>query len=113
MTSEITMARRGLRIKMSNIAPAYFFVDIQNDQLDGFLATSRAEPGVTAVDLLAGGGMRVHHAHGSQTALAIGKRSAAAGWDLLELTPERQSLEQVFVDLIYQDRGAQRAEGAP
>lgn len=31
-------------------APAYFFVDIQNDQLEGFLETARAEPGVTAVE---------------------------------------------------------------
>ena len=31
-------------------APAYFFVDIQNDQLEGFLETAWAEPGVTAVE---------------------------------------------------------------
>ncbi|HMQ92941.1 MAG TPA: drug:proton antiporter [Amaricoccus sp.] len=31
-------------------APSYFFVDIQNDQLEGFLETARAEPGVTAVE---------------------------------------------------------------
>ena len=31
-------------------APAYFFVDIQNDQLDGFLDRARAVPGVGAVD---------------------------------------------------------------
>jgi putative ABC transport system permease protein len=30
-------------------APAYFFVDIQDDQLDGFLEGSRAEPGVGEV----------------------------------------------------------------
>jgi putative ABC transport system permease protein len=31
-------------------APAFFFVDIQNDQLDGFLARARAEPGVTEIE---------------------------------------------------------------
>jgi putative ABC transport system permease protein len=31
-------------------APAYFFVDIQNDQLDGFLARARAQPGVTDIE---------------------------------------------------------------
>lgn len=31
-------------------APAYFFVDIQNDQLPGFLETANAEPGVTQVE---------------------------------------------------------------
>ncbi|MGO4907719.1 ABC transporter permease [Pseudorhodobacter sp. W20_MBD10_FR17] len=32
------------------IAPSYFFVDIQNDQIDGFLARTKADPGVTRVD---------------------------------------------------------------
>jgi putative ABC transport system permease protein len=31
-------------------APAYFFVDIQNDQLAGFLERSQAQPGVTEVE---------------------------------------------------------------
>lgn len=31
-------------------APAYFFVDIQNDQLPGFLETAQAQPGVTGVE---------------------------------------------------------------
>jgi putative ABC transport system permease protein len=31
-------------------APAYFFVDIQNDQLDGFLDGAEAQPGVTAIE---------------------------------------------------------------
>lgn len=31
-------------------APAYFFVDIQNDQLDGFRAAALAEPGVDEVE---------------------------------------------------------------
>jgi putative ABC transport system permease protein len=31
-------------------APAYFFVDIQNDQLEGFVDQARAEPGVEAID---------------------------------------------------------------
>ena len=31
-------------------APAYFFVDIQNDQLEGFLARAGATPGVEAVE---------------------------------------------------------------
>ncbi|WP_415233686.1 ABC transporter permease [Pseudorhodobacter sp.] len=32
------------------IAPSYFFVDIQNDQIDGFLARTTKDPGVTRVE---------------------------------------------------------------
>lgn len=42
--------RSALTRDLPERAPAYFFVDIQNDQLAGFLEGSRAEPGVTAVE---------------------------------------------------------------
>lgn len=67
-------------------------------------AALEALPGVVGVETLAGGALRVRHAGGPQTALAIGREAVAGGWDLLELTPERPSLEQVFIDLVYKDR---------
>ena len=38
---------------LPDIAPAYFVVDIQNDQLPGFLETANAQPGVTQIDTAA------------------------------------------------------------
>ncbi|MGB3279407.1 MAG: FtsX-like permease family protein, partial [Pseudorhodobacter sp.] len=35
---------------LPSVAPAYFFVDIQNEQIDGFLARTKADPGVTKVE---------------------------------------------------------------
>lgn len=35
---------------LPSVAPSYFFVDIQNDQIDGFLARSKEDPGVTKVE---------------------------------------------------------------
>jgi putative ABC transport system permease protein len=35
---------------LPSVAPSYFFVDIQNEQLDGFLARTKEDPGVTKVE---------------------------------------------------------------
>jgi putative ABC transport system permease protein len=42
--------RRLINQDLPDRAPAYFFVDIQNDQLDGFLDRAHAVPGVSAVE---------------------------------------------------------------
>ncbi len=42
--------RSALTRDLPERAPAYFFVDIQNDQLGGFIDGSRSEPGVTAIE---------------------------------------------------------------
>lgn len=41
--------RRMIAADLPERAPAFFFVDIQNDQLDGFVATASAVPGVESV----------------------------------------------------------------
>ena len=42
--------RNAIARDLPAVAPAYFFVDIQKDQLDGFLTLARADAGVTKVD---------------------------------------------------------------
>ena len=42
--------RNVINSELPEKAPAYFFVDVQNDQLDGFLERARAFPGVERVD---------------------------------------------------------------
>jgi len=55
--------------------------------------------GVERVERLDDGRLRVFHTAGTNPAEAIVARAAAEDWGLHELTPERKSLEQVFVDL--------------
>lgn len=42
--------RGAIQREIPDIAPAYFFIDIQNDQLDGFLQQTDAAEGVTEVE---------------------------------------------------------------
>ncbi len=45
-----TNLRNAIARDLPAVAPAYFFVDIQKDQLDGFLALANADAGVTKID---------------------------------------------------------------
>ncbi|HKJ08517.1 MAG TPA: ATP-binding cassette domain-containing protein [Gammaproteobacteria bacterium] len=54
--------------------------------------------GVTDAEALAEGRFRVDFGD-TDPAEAIVERAAAAGWRLYELTPERRTLEQIFVEL--------------
>ncbi len=45
-----TNMRRAVAEEIPDIAPAFFFVDIQNAQLEGFLDLVNADPGVTNID---------------------------------------------------------------
>ena len=45
-----TNLRSAIARDLPAVAPAYFFIDIQKDQLDPFLARARSDPGVTQVD---------------------------------------------------------------
>ena len=58
-----------------------------------------AVPGVQAVEPLDDGRWRVFHDKETSPAAAIAELAVAAGWGLLELTPERRSLEEVFIDM--------------
>ncbi len=56
-------------------------------------------PTITRVENLGGGQFRLHHAAGAAPARALIDQAHVGGWDLWELTPERASLEQIFVEL--------------
>ena len=45
-----TNLRNAIARDLPAVAPAYFFVDIQKDQLDGFLTVARADAGVSKID---------------------------------------------------------------
>ncbi len=55
--------------------------------------------GITAAESLEDGRLRLSHAPQTQPAEAIVERAVAEGWGLYELTPERLSLEDVFVNI--------------
>lgn len=71
-----------------------------------------ALPGVLEVDDLGGGRLRVHYDPAEDPAERLVERSVAEGWRLREITPERKSLEQIFVDITRSDEPAPPA-GAP
>jgi ABC-2 type transport system ATP-binding protein len=56
-------------------------------------------PDVLSVDQLDTGRVRIHHAPDKNPAPAIVQASVKHNWGLLELTPEKMSLEDVFVNI--------------
>jgi ABC-2 type transport system ATP-binding protein len=68
-----------------------------------------ALPDVAAVEALEAGRFRLHCVEGSDPAAAIAQRSVESGWGLTELSRERTSLEQVFVDLTLHDDDGEAA----
>lgn len=67
-------------------------------------------PGVTSIQDLGDGRLRVCHGPDAEPAAALARLAAERGWGLTELSPERRTLEQVFVELVHQD--GNRAENA-
>ncbi len=65
-------------------------------------------PGVVRVEPLAGQLLRVLHLPGGDPTDALVATAAERGWRLFHLTPERATLEEVFVQLTRQE-----AAGAP
>ncbi|MGM0593620.1 MAG: ABC transporter ATP-binding protein [Pseudomonadota bacterium] len=59
--------------------------------------------GVQAVERLEGGRLRISHAPEISPAEALAERAVNAGWGLYELTPERLSLEDVFVNITTEE----------
>lgn len=55
--------------------------------------------GVNSVDELENGYLRIHHDPESSPAATIAETAVNNGWELLELTPDKRSLEQIFVDI--------------
>jgi len=59
----------------------------------------QAIDGVHSVDELGDNRYRVFHDQDASPASAIAETAVASGWGLLELTPERRSMEQIFIDI--------------
>jgi len=62
-------------------------------------------PGIERVEARDDGGFLLHLAEGGATAEQVAQLVVEQGWGLRELTPERRSLEQIFVDITAADSG--------
>ncbi len=62
-------------------------------------ATLKAIAGVLEVEALDDGRFRLHHEPDQPPAEALAEQAVSGGWGLFELTPERLSLEEIFVQL--------------
>jgi ABC-2 type transport system ATP-binding protein len=62
-------------------------------------------PGVTAVEVLDTGRVRLHY-RDTDPAEALVGMAASHGWRLCELVPERRTLEQIFIELTCSDAPA-------
>ncbi len=63
-------------------------------------------PRVTQVDELGEGRFRIHHAPNALLHRIVVELAYDCGWDLWELTPEQQDLEQIFFDLTVNQESA-------
>jgi ABC-2 type transport system ATP-binding protein len=59
----------------------------------------RAVAGVQSVESVEDNVWRIFHDKETTPAEAIAELVVTGGWGLLELTPERRSLEEVFIDM--------------
>ena len=69
----------------------------------------RAIAGVLAVETLEDGRLRLSHDPQHSPAEALVEQAVAAGWGLYELTPERLSLEDVFVNITTTEQKEEAA----
>lgn len=60
-------------------------------------------PGVTGVDTLADGFLRVHYSAGQPPAEALVQAAVNNHWGLHQIGPDQTSLEEVFVHLTFQE----------
>lgn len=72
-------------------------------------ATLAAIAGVEGIERLSDGRLRLRHASAAEPAADVARQAVDRGWGLTELTPERKSLEQIFVELTATDEPAQAA----
>lgn len=63
-------------------------------------------PGVVGVDNLPNGMLRIKHQDGLSPAEALVQGSVNNGWGLYQINPDQTSLEEVFVQLTYQEQVA-------
>jgi gliding motility-associated transport system ATP-binding protein len=60
-------------------------------------------PGVTSIDKLPDGLLRVRYAEGQSPVDALVQESVSNGWGLYQISPDQTSLEEVFVQLTFQE----------
>lgn len=63
-------------------------------------------PGVTAAETRADGFVSIVHESGAKPAEAIVKASVENNWGLYQINPDQTSLEEVFVQLTFQEQAA-------
>ncbi|MEZ0232076.1 MAG: ABC transporter ATP-binding protein [Methylophilaceae bacterium] len=63
--------------------------------------------GVTGIDTLPSGLISVRYAEGQLPAEAIVQAAVKSGWGLYQINPDQTSLEEVFVQLTFQEQGLQ------
>jgi ABC-2 type transport system ATP-binding protein len=69
------------------------------------IAALRQLPGVTEVEPLDAGRLRLHYSD-TDPAEALVEMAASRNWRLYELVPERRTLEQIFIELTCSDAPA-------
>lgn len=70
-----------------------------------------AVDGVQTIDELGEGRYRVYHDRDRSPAAQLAEAVVSSGWGLLELTPERRTMEQIFIDITQ--AAPQPTEDAP
>jgi ABC-2 type transport system ATP-binding protein len=69
--------------------------------------TLLAIKGVTEIDDLNDGRLRVHHAATTTPATQLAEQAVKNDWGLYELNPEHKTLEQIFVDITSSEESAE------
>ncbi|MEQ1601679.1 MAG: ATP-binding cassette domain-containing protein [Methylophilaceae bacterium] len=82
-----------------------------NRLLVGFSHPPAAEallliPGVQQVEALASGLLRITHTEGANPTEALMHAAVSNGWGLHQINPDQTSMEEVFVQLTFQDQAA-------
>ena len=77
--------------------------EVAHADLDGL-------PGIKQIDQLAPTRWRLTFNNDSQPAAQIAKHVIAKGWELVELTPEQKSLEQIFVEITTAEVSAKASD---
>jgi ABC-2 type transport system ATP-binding protein len=63
--------------------------------------------GVQSIGELGGNRYRIFHDKDKNPAERIAEATVSSGWGLLELTPERRTMEQIFIDITQHSPQAQ------
>lgn len=63
-------------------------------------------PGVERIEAVDGKLLRIHHAPGAAPAEALVQAAVSQNWGLFQINPDQTSLEEVFVQLTFQEPAA-------